>query len=223
MNLQQFIDLGIQGKLESFKSDRELIRSIQIELVRLGYVLAIDGILGPNTLNTFIQFKKDMNLANPDIIGSGSAKSLLAAKSISIQIPSSFGRNETIIYRELRKGGLTPIQCAAVLGCWQQESSFNPYAKEPPPGTGLGLAQWSFGRRNKVPPFTGNVETDIKNQVALFFDELEGTEKKAGNALKTATTLNQAIYAMKLYERYGIAGNRELYARQIWDKLRCTL
>ena len=48
--------------------------------------------------------------------------------------------NLRIIHQCLKDRGFTKVQCAAILGCWMQESSLNPYAEEPPPGTGLGLA-----------------------------------------------------------------------------------
>lgn len=61
--------------------------------------------------------------------------------------------------------------------------------------------------------------TDIHNQVNLFVQELNTTEKKAGQILRSAITLAQAMQGMKEYERFGIAGNREKFAKQILKEL----
>ena len=53
----------------------------------------------------------------------------------------------------------------------------------------------------------------------LFVQELNTTEKKAGQILRSAITLAQAMQGMKEYERFGIAGNREKFAKQILKEL----
>jgi hypothetical protein len=99
------------------------------------------------------------------------------------------------------------------MGSIQQESTFNPYAKEKG-GTGRGLFQWSYDRTGKMPTSTGNQWKDIDNQLAFFQQELATTESKAGGMLKSAKTLQQAGSAMKQYERYGTAGDRYKYMQQ---------
>jgi hypothetical protein len=76
-----------------------------------------------------------------------------------------------------------------------------------------------FFQNENCCPITNNVATDIRNQVNYFIHELETTEKKAGNTLRSATTLPQAMQGMKEYERFGIAGNREKFAQQILKEL----
>jgi hypothetical protein len=49
---------------------------------------------------------------------------------------------EKFVQSQLVSRGFTPEQMAAIMGSIRQESTFNPYAKEPG-GTGLGLFQWS--------------------------------------------------------------------------------
>jgi tape measure domain-containing protein len=132
---------------------------------------------------------------------------------------SGGSQNERIVFDSLVKRGYNKPQIAAIMGSLAQESSFNPYAKEPSPGTGLGLFQWSFDRRNKVPAFTGNVGTDINRQLDLFEKELSGPEARAGRTLRGASTLPQAALGMKQFERYGIAGNRYKYMDQYMSKI----
>ena len=60
--------------------DTELIKDIQSNLVRTGYLPnsdEIDGIVGDKTLNAFAKFKKDNFMSDPSLVGEGSAKVLL--------------------------------------------------------------------------------------------------------------------------------------------------
>jgi hypothetical protein len=106
------------------------------------------------------------------------------------------------------------------MGSWMQESSLSPYAQEPPPGTGLGLAQWSYERRYKLPAFTYNHATDIRNQVNLFVQELSSDERTARDLLDSATDVSSAMDAMDKYERQGIGGKRRQYANEFYEELK---
>lgn len=131
-----------------------------------------------------------------------------------------FSGNAQIILEYLRDSGYLSHQIAAILGSIQQESSFNPYAKEQgPPYQGIGLFQWSYDRKKGVPNFTGNVKTDIINQLKHFEHELKTTERRAGVILKNSIDLKGAMSGMKSYERYGIAGKRYIYANRIYQQL----
>ena len=122
------------------------------------------------------------------------------------------GGNSGYIFERLQSAGYNRAQVAAIMGSIEQESSFDPYAKEPG-GTGRGLFQWSFDRARKLPAFTGNRRQDIDNQLDLFHQEIApgGSEARAGRMLRSAESLSAAAAAMKQYERYGIAGNRYDY------------
>ena len=191
---------------------------------------SIDGKFGPKTDEAVKRFQGKHSLTQDGIVGRNTWAALLKVPLSEIDIiprpsggpgqgNSPFSGNKGIIHNELISHGFSPVQCAAILGCWQQESSFNPRAEEGPPPKGLVLAQWSFDRRKLVPAFTNSVATDIHNQVDLFVQELNTTEKKAGQILRSATTLAQAMQGMKEYERFGIAGNREKFAKQILKEL----
>jgi len=198
----------------------------------LGPREAVDGKFGNHTNEAVKSFQQNQSLQVDGKVGQNTWAALLKVSPSEVEIIhrpgdaassgnayAGFTGNKLIIYNELKTHSFSDVQCAAILGCWQQESSFNPYAKEGPPPKGLGLAQWSGSRRGKVPAFTHNVATDIHNQVNLFVEELNTTEKKAGNTLRSATTLAQAMQGMKEFERYGIAGKRQEYAEQILNEL----
>lgn len=130
----------------------------------------------------------------------------------------SLQEREQFIIDELSKRGYQPHQVAAIAGSIKQESSFSPSIQEQG-GTGLGLFQWSYDRRKKVPALTGDFRTDARNQINLFEQELSGPEKKAGDMLRGATDLKSAAAAMKQFERYGVAGNRYNYMNDYLKKL----
>lgn len=130
----------------------------------------------------------------------------------------SLQEREKFIANELSQRGYSPPQIAAVMGSVAQESSFDPGIQEKG-GTGLGLFQWSYDRRKKVPALTGDFYKDARNQINLFEEELSGSEKQAGQMLRSATDLSSAAAAMKQFERYGVAGNRYKYMDEYAQRL----
>lgn len=143
-------------------------------------------------------------------------------------IPKEMLDRARALYRELKRRGFSDVQCAAILGCWQQESSLNPNAQEPRSSTtgwGIGLGQWSrtrlrgggwsSGRRGEYLAYAqakGKPWNDQNTQIDFFVHELDTTESKAGRTLRSATTLSQALRGMQQYERFGILGSRDNYA-----------
>lgn len=130
----------------------------------------------------------------------------------------SLQEREEFIANELNQRGYSPPQIAAVMGSVAHESSFNPSIQEKG-GTGLGLFQWSYDRRKKVPALTGDFYQDARNQINLFEQELSGSEKQAGEMLRSAKDLPSAAAAMKQFERYGVAGNRYKYMDEYAKRL----
>jgi hypothetical protein len=223
---------GISDTTPAVVDEVKLLQKLLKEWGMLGPSEAVDGKFGNHTNEAVKSFQQNKSLQVDGKVGQNTWAALLKVSPSEVEIihrPSGaassghahagFTGNKLIIYNELKKHNFSDVQCAAILGCWQQESSFNPYAQEPSPGTGLGLAQWSGSRRGKVPAFTHDVATDIRNQVKLFVDELNTTETRAGNTLRSATTLAEAMEGMKQFERFGIAGRRQEFAEQILNEL----
>ena len=119
------------------------------------------------------------------------------------------------LYQEGLRRGYTPVQMAAVIGNRMAESGSNPLGSVGDSGTAKGAFQWR-GPRFAALQQTGDIN-DPQTHINHFFNELEGSENKAGSALKNATSLGDANTAMAQYLRYGDnSGDKRLnYANQI--------
>ena len=106
--------------------------------------------------------------------------------------------------------GYTKEQSAAIVGNFMQESGMNPNAYNAGEGA-YGLAQWRGSRRTGLESFAasrGQSYSDFYTQLDYFDYESRNTEARAGNQIRSATTLNEALAGMRSYERYGHAGAR---------------
>lgn len=116
--------------------------------------------------------------------------------------------------------GYSKEQSAAIVGNFMQESGMKPTAYNSGEGA-YGLAQWRFDRRTGLESFAssrGQSHADFYTQLDYFDHESRTTEVKAGNQIRSATTLNEALAGMKSYERYGHAGARAGYAQSLMDR-----
>ena len=59
------------------------VKELQSLLKKHGYTLDVDGVYGPETLNTFNQFKQDRHITNLGVIGPTTVKILLDTQAIS--------------------------------------------------------------------------------------------------------------------------------------------
>lgn len=95
--------------------------------------------------------------------------------------------------------GYSDFQIAAFVGGLLQESGLNNNLTN---SIGAyGIAQW-LGDRLKLLK-TRNAWNRLDTQLEFIISEFNTTEKTAGNKLKSSTTLEEAIAASALYERYG--------------------
>ena len=100
--------------------------------------------------------------------------------------------------------GFKPVQISAIIGALLQESQLNP--KITNSIGAFGIAQWLGDRKTKLLAKSANDTLEV--QLNYIIEEFNGSERTAGNRLKAATTLEEAIAAMASYERYqGVTGN----------------
>lgn len=79
------------------------------------------------------------------------------------------------VWWALLDAGYSKIAAAAVLGNIECESGFNPSAIEGGNGIGLGLCQWSFGRRTQLEGYIaskGTTTSDVGTQIEFLLGEL---------------------------------------------------
>lgn len=123
------------------------------------------------------------------------------------------------------------VQAAGALGNFQQESTMNPAAVEPN-GAGHGLAQWSFGRWDKLQALAqseGKPWSDLGLQLLMIQNELndvdsdEGSRLLAATEFATVTDPARASYIFQLsYERAGVPAqaNRDSAAKAYYEQFK---
>ena len=136
------------------------------------------------------------------------------------------GNAQEMVWYALRSAGYSEIATAAVMGNIENESGFRADAIESGNGIGLGLCQWSFGRRTSLESYIsskGTDTSDIKTQIEFLLGELNpaggadgyakfqmsGNSSSAYNGIsytyndwKDATDIEDATWAfMALFER----------------------
>ena len=118
---------------------------------------------------------------------------------------------------------------AAIMGSMQQESSFDPNASQLGGGieasiaqgegtNGFGLCQWTGSRTQALVNFcsSNNLDpTTAEGQIA--FMNYEMGQRGSNAAFNSAGSVDEALSVMQQYEGYGEVGNRDNYARQIFQ------
>lgn len=118
---------------------------------------------------------------------------------------------------------------AAIMGSMQQESSFDPNASQNGGGieasiaqgegkNGFGLCQWTGSRTQALVNFcsSNNLDpTSAEGQIA--FMNYEMGQRGSNAAFNSAGSVDDALKVMQQYEGYGEVGNRDDYARQIFQ------
>lgn len=133
--------------------------------------------------------------------------------------PDNLPETEKLAYKYLVQH-FQPYQVVGILGNLKQESGFN--TEDHP--NGLGIAQWLGARRqNLIDKYSGSPSTyQIYNQLQYIVEEMNGTEKRAGDALRASQTLEEATQVFQdQYERCGDcrASQRLTYAQEYWGLL----
>lgn len=103
------------------------------------------------------------------IIGAISSENNTEVKALS--------GNEKIVAEYLLAKGLDPLHTAAIMGNIKAESNFDSQSIEHGNGIGLGLCQWSFGRRTQLEHYAAAKNKspgDIHLQLDFLWAELTG-------------------------------------------------
>jgi hypothetical protein len=112
--------------------------------------------------------------------------------------------NAQIAMASLIKNGWTPMHAAAIVGNLIAESYLDPDTGRGDQGTAMGIAQW---RNDRVAKFqeviaVGVEDASFEQQLEFVNWELRNSQKKAGNLLKKAATIEDSTAVIdKYYER----------------------
>lgn len=85
---------------------------------------------------------------------------------------------EEVVWDYLKAAGYSDIQTAAIIGNLYQESGLNP-ARVESNGEGIGLVQWSFGRKQNLINYAsskGKDWTDLESQLEFLVSELDSKQ-----------------------------------------------
>ncbi len=193
-----------KGKTTSPDKD---VETLQKSLQLLGYELpnsGSDGKFGPETYNAVIKFQKDNQLAVDGIVGKETLKKLLGKLAntnikeddiarIEKQKPTtpvSANKNLEKIMSFLTSKGLSKEQAAGIAGNIQAESNFNPNIFGDN-STSFGIAQWHNDRKHKLINWTkekGVNHSTIEGQLHFLWHELSTDYKHVLNSIKQVTT-----------------------------------
>lgn len=107
---------------------------------------------------------------------------------------------EQKIWDFLKANGYTDIQTAAIIGNLYQESGLNPSRVEYGTGEGIGLVQWSFGRKQQLKDYCsakGVDWKDLNSQLEFLVKELNSSQfhKKHKTTFNNPYSVDQATEA----------------------------
>ncbi|MBR3264071.1 G5 domain-containing protein [Candidatus Saccharibacteria bacterium] len=112
---------------------------------------------------------------------------------------TSAGENETIAWDFLKSQGFSDVQTAGIMGNLMQEHRF----QTTDTAGGLGIAQWTGGRRNNLLSLPNPY--DIYTQLQYLMTELNSGYTAAKNSIMSSTSIESATRAFQnQFERCGI-------------------
>jgi hypothetical protein len=209
-----FIVVGVSHRIESNRWDT----AIKASMIFLKDKSDFNG----NPVRTNFVEGKQLGVNSTNQVSSyiSIEKSTPVEKEAAIKIAKTF----------FEQRGYSKEQVSAIIGGLLQESQLNPNAINPSSGA-YGIAQWLGDRKNRLLSKTDY--NKLETQLAFVIEEFNGSESIAGNKLKSAKTLEDAIVAMATYERYaGVTinsayqdvlvaretGNRIGYSKNIYNR-----
>lgn len=104
----------------------------------------------------------------------------------------------------LTKQGYTPDQAAGIVGNLMQESGVDPTISPGDNGQSFGIAQWNGDRLSALKDYANQNGTsfkDLDTQLGFLNNELNGSESKAGDAIRSSQDVPSATAAAAGYER----------------------
>ena len=124
---------------------------------------------------------------------------------------TSAGENETIAWDFLKSQGFSDVQTAGIMGNLMQEHRF----QTTDTAGGLGIAQWTGGRRNNLLSLPNPY--DIYTQLQYLMTELNSGYTAAKNSIMSSTSIESATRAFQnQFERCGIC-REELRINYAYD------
>lgn len=165
----------------------------------VGYkAIQTPGVDGKKNVTYEVEIRDGKEVSRTEIASIVTAQASTQVEIIGTKIRGTYttpSENESIAWSFFMAQGFTREQTAGIMGNLKQENGFKT--------TGDGLAQWTGSRKaslmSRADPF------NIYTQLAFLMDELNGGYAKVQSAIRSSTTVEQAMIAFQNgYERCGI-------------------
>jgi len=173
------------------------------------------GEKGERTVVYEILIQDDIEISRTEIVSVIIKQPITQVEKVGVKgkynTPSE---NEDITWDFLLSQGFSRIQTAGIMGNLMQEHRFNTSDVT----GGLGIVQWTGGRRANLINLYPDSYTNIYSQLNFLMDELNGGYYGVRDAIKSTDSLTSAVQIFQnQFERCGVCreSNRISYAQTI--------
>ena len=165
------------------------------------------------------------NIRQSGIITTSSPSTSVSSTPSYTSTMATGGGTQATIWNFFKSKGFTDGIVAGIMGNLKMESNFNTSATNPSSGA-FGLAQWLGGRKSSLRNYaasSGTSMSDLSTQLNFLWKELNGSEKRTLNWIKSnpnASASQMAAMFDKLFERSEGTHipQRQSYANQIFSQ-----
>lgn len=171
--------------------------------------------------------KGPLGLAPKDVPSVAGVTELKAPVDMKEEAPASGVERQRYAFDYFQKAGFTPVQAAGIVGALRGETEGLNTRQIHDGGIGLGISGWNGPRLVALHQYADETGGDFKSlntQLGFVIHELTGSESKAGDMLRSATTVKQATDAMLLYlrpkdyDKPGAHPERQRYGKQFYSQ-----
>lgn len=177
--------------------------------------MQVNGEKGERTVVYEIIIQDDVEVSRTEIVSVTTKQPVTQVEKVGVKGKyNSPSENENVAWSFLLSQGFSEIQTAGIMGNLMQEHRFNTSDVS----GGLGIVQWTGGRRTRLMNEYPDSYTNIYSQLSFLMEELNGSYYGVRDAIKSSSSLSEVVGTFQnQFERCGICmeSNRISYAQTI--------